>query len=116
MEKYFFAAPSNGEDDKSEDNTPVLSSSGKTLDTNVEMIKAEDEKSVICSTCKRTYKSQLAYTRHINSCKMLHNQCSMCSTQFSSNKELKEHIIESHEDKLFVNTKTATLLMLQRKG
>ena len=72
------------------------------MDTNVEMIKSEDEKSVICSTCKKTYKLQLAYTRHINSCKMSHNQCSMCSTKFSSNEQLKEHIIQSHEGKVFV--------------
>ena len=33
---------------------------------------------------------------------MSHNQCSMCSTKFSSNEQLKEHIIQSHEGKLFV--------------
>ena len=74
----------------------------KTLDTNVEQQQKEDSQMRNCSTCKKDYKSNLAFSRHLLKCKNKINECYICETDFQDAQELKVHHIDNHDGQVFV--------------
>ena len=74
----------------------------KSMDTNVEMVQKEAKTTETCDTCGKTFTSQFAFSRHVNSCKTKNLECSGCKAKFDDMQELKTHIGKVHKGKLFV--------------
>ena len=74
----------------------------KTLDSNVEQQVKEDSQSNYCGTCKKNFKSNLAYSRHLLKCRNKINECYICETDFKNAEELKLHHIDHHDGQIFV--------------
>ena len=82
----------------------LFSPTSQQLDVNVEMVLDENKGLKTCSTCKKVFKSQFAYTRHLCLCKIAVMECSICDFKFTDGEKLREHIVYHHKGKLWCCT------------
>lgn len=83
---------------------PSDSPAAKIVDTNVEQTIKEDTSIRTCATCEKVFKTAYAYTRHLCQCKSMVMECSICETKFPNGQQMRKHINETHEGKLWACT------------
>ena len=94
----------------------LFSPTSQQLDVNVEMVLDENKGFKTCSTCKKVFKLQFTYTRHLCSCKSTVMECSICDFKFTNGEKLREHIVDHHEGKFgAVPHLTVLLTSVQKK-